>query len=400
MRIVRPGDTYRDSFAVQSSTGAAANADSLPTAAAYKNGTADGAVTVTVANATTGAYVLSFAVPGGYAAGDVVQALVTAVVGGVTVVGWSSPVTVAGFPATALPNAAAGANGGVPTGNASGHVTLADGSLTTGKLGAFALAKTTNITGFNDVAAGAAMTLTAGERTAVANEVEAQIIDETDSEKVLTAITDKIASANPSLSGLTLGAIASAVRDVANASPAADSLGAAVNAVKERTSNLPDDPADESLVIAAADAIMTRLGAPAGASVSADVAALPAATGAVVTAAHGGGSYLRNTEPPTAAAISSQVASDLAAAHGAGSWVTATGFATPGAAMTLTAAGLDAVLVAGKPLPVALRIIGAAVAGPLTDSQTDEEAFLDFAGTLSHTVTADASGNRTLITYA
>jgi hypothetical protein len=180
MRIVRPGDTYRDSFAVQSSTGAAANADSLPTAAAYKNGTADGAVTVTVANATTGAYVLSFAVPGGYAAGDVVQALVTAVVGGVTVVGWSSPVTVAGFPATALPNAAAGANGGVPTGNASGHVTLADGSLTTGKLGAFALAKTTNITGFNDVAAGAAMTLTAGERTAVANEVEAQIIDEAD----------------------------------------------------------------------------------------------------------------------------------------------------------------------------------------------------------------------------
>jgi hypothetical protein len=187
---------------------------------------------------------------------------------------------------------------------------------------------------------------------------------------------------------------------VANANPAADSLGAAVNAVKERTSNLPDDPADESLVIAAADAIMTRLGAPAGASVSADVAALPAATGAVVTAAHGGGSYLRNTEPPTAAAISSQVASDLAAAHGAGSWVTATGFATPGAAMILTAGGLDAVLVAGKPLPVALRIIGAAVAGPLTDSQTDEEAFLDFAGVLSHTVTVDASGNRTLITYA
>jgi hypothetical protein len=33
--------------------------------------------------------------------------------------------------------------------------------------------------------------------------------------------------------------------------------------------------------------------------------------------------------PPSAAAISSQVASDLAAAHGAGSWSTATGFATP-----------------------------------------------------------------------
>ena len=61
-------------------------------------------------------------------------------------------------------------------------------------------------------AVGSAMTLTSGERTAIANEVEAQIIDETDSEKVLTAITDKIASVNPDLSGLTLSAIASAVR--------------------------------------------------------------------------------------------------------------------------------------------------------------------------------------------
>lgn len=54
--------------------------------------------------------------------------------------------------------------------------------------------------------------LTAGERTSIANEVEAQIIDDTDSEKVLTAITDKIASVNPSLDDLTLAGIASAVR--------------------------------------------------------------------------------------------------------------------------------------------------------------------------------------------
>src|SRR5436190_442153 len=61
-------------------------------------------------------------------------------------------------------------------------------------------------------AVGSAMTLTSGERTAIANEVEAQIIDDTDSEKVLQAIVDKIAAANPSLDDLTLGAIASAVR--------------------------------------------------------------------------------------------------------------------------------------------------------------------------------------------
>lgn len=60
--------------------------------------------------------------------------------------------------------------------------------------------------------AGNAMTLTSGEREAIANEVESEIIDETDSEKVLTAITDKIASVNPSLGDLTLAAIAAQVR--------------------------------------------------------------------------------------------------------------------------------------------------------------------------------------------
>jgi hypothetical protein len=72
-------------------------------------------------------------------------------------------------------------------------------------------AKTDNLPA-SPAAVGSAMTLTSGERTAIANEVETQIIDETDSEKVLTAITDKIAAVNPDLGGLTTGAIASAVR--------------------------------------------------------------------------------------------------------------------------------------------------------------------------------------------
>jgi predicted Fe-Mo cluster-binding NifX family protein len=72
-------------------------------------------------------------------------------------------------------------------------------------------AKTDNLPA-SPAAVGSAMTLTGGERTAIANEVEAQIIDDTDSEQVLTAITNKIASVNPSLSGLTLAAIGSQVR--------------------------------------------------------------------------------------------------------------------------------------------------------------------------------------------
>jgi hypothetical protein len=43
----------------------------------------------------------------------------------------------------------------------------------------------------------------------------------------------------------------------------------------------PSDPADQSLVIAATDAVMSRLGAPTGASMSADIAAAKADTAAI-----------------------------------------------------------------------------------------------------------------------
>jgi hypothetical protein len=56
-----------------------------------------------------------------------------------------------------------------------------------------------------------------------------------------------------------------------------------VDAIQAKTDNLPTDPADQSLIIAATDAIMTRLGSPAGASVSADVAAVKSDTAAILT---------------------------------------------------------------------------------------------------------------------
>lgn len=49
-------------------------------------------------------------------------------------------------------------------------------------------------------------------KEAIASQVETQVISETDGNLVLKAITDKIASVNPSLSGLTLAAIASQIR--------------------------------------------------------------------------------------------------------------------------------------------------------------------------------------------
>lgn len=60
-----------------------------------------------------------------------------------------------------------------------------------------------------------------------------------------------------------------------------DAVLAQVALVKAKTDNLPDDPADQSLVIAATDAVMSRLGAPAGASLSADIAAVKTDTAAV-----------------------------------------------------------------------------------------------------------------------
>ena len=53
--------------------------------------------------------------------------------------------------------------------------------------------------------------------------------------------------------------------------------------IKSKTDNLPSDPADQSLIIAATDAVMTRLGSPDGASMSADIAAVKTDTGNLAT---------------------------------------------------------------------------------------------------------------------
>lgn len=102
-----------------------------------------------------------------------------------------------------------------------------------------------------------------------------------------------------------------------------DFLDTEVAAIKAQTDNLPTDPADQSLVIAATDAIMARLGAPAGASLSADIAAIEAQTDDIGAAGAGltalGDTRLANLD----AAVSSRAA--------------------PGAAMALTAAERAAV---------------------------------------------------------
>jgi hypothetical protein len=159
-------------------------------------------------------------------------------------------------------------------------------------------------------APGDAMTLTPAERTATANEVENQIIDETDSEKVLTAITNKIASVNPSLAGLTLAAIAAQVRVELTAELAR--IDVAVS-TRLASAGYTVPPTQAQIVTALLTELIAsgnfatngsfgklikdNLDLPVSSrSTPADVAAVPA----TITNDHGAGSYQRNTEPDNA----------------------------------------------------------------------------------------------------
>lgn len=81
---VKPSDTVTVQFTTtEPTTGAAADADSLPTGTLVRNG-ANTAEAVSVSNITTGVYSAAVTIPAGYAAGDEVQIRIAATVGGVT----------------------------------------------------------------------------------------------------------------------------------------------------------------------------------------------------------------------------------------------------------------------------------------------------------------------------
>lgn len=82
-----PGDTFRGGFTLRRvDTMNAANADSPPTITLYRNGTADGAVTLTPAavSGKGGAYQVTGTIPSTYAFGDLIEVLAEATVNLVT----------------------------------------------------------------------------------------------------------------------------------------------------------------------------------------------------------------------------------------------------------------------------------------------------------------------------
>lgn len=83
--LYKPGNAFTAGFTVSSSTGAATDADSLPTGTLYRNGAADTDVTVTITHQTTGVYKLACTIPSGYNVGDGISVLIDASVSGINV---------------------------------------------------------------------------------------------------------------------------------------------------------------------------------------------------------------------------------------------------------------------------------------------------------------------------
>ena len=82
--IYIPGQAYYSEFTTTNpTTGAAADADSLPVATATRNGTDDAAFILTVTKLDTGRYKITGTVPAGYAAGDWLHVSVSVVMGGI-----------------------------------------------------------------------------------------------------------------------------------------------------------------------------------------------------------------------------------------------------------------------------------------------------------------------------
>lgn len=84
MRAFTAGDAYGVQFSTANpTTGAAANASATPTVRLFRNGTHDAAVSFTVTNPETGLYRATTTIPAGYVAGDRLEVVVSATVGGV-----------------------------------------------------------------------------------------------------------------------------------------------------------------------------------------------------------------------------------------------------------------------------------------------------------------------------
>ena len=152
---------------------------------------------------------------------------------------------------------------------------------------------------------------------AMANTLEAAILDEGDATALLAAIAAKVEEflINEGDATATLAAIATAV----NTAVVSGTVGTSIAAIKAKTDNLPASPAATGDIPSAATV--------AG-QVRTEIATELAHLDADVSSRLASGDY---TAPPTV----EQIDAELTSSHGAGGWTTAAGFAVPGDAMSL-----------------------------------------------------------------
>jgi len=204
-------------------------------------------------------------------------------------------------------------------------------------------------------------------------------------------VAGRMSSDAVAISGST--AAADAVEsNIGNLDAPVSTVDTVVDAIKAKTDNLPSDPADQSLVIAATTAIYDRVGAPAGASVSADIAAVKTQTAAIETDTQDVQSRLPASLDSGRIVAKAEVVADK------------TNYAlTSGERDSIAAALFDAAnaIETGLTFRQAMRLVSAVLAGKLSGAEgtmiTIRNAVADDADRLIVTVTAD--GNRTAFTY-
>ncbi len=241
MRVTIGQTVYRRLLIYSPTTGGLVAPDATPTAELVRNGTTDGAVTVTVTSISTGRYKLSFTIPGTYAVDDVLELdaswAVSSVAGGKL---WTMQVdnTVASVKAKTdnLPSDPADAS------DIASSFSTVNSTLST-------------ISGYLDTEVAAILTAVDTEVAAIKAKTDNLPADPADASDIAASFS----TVSSSLSSLasTLSTISGYLdTEVAAILAAVDTE---VAAIKAKTDNLPSDPADASDIAASFSTVNSTL---------------------------------------------------------------------------------------------------------------------------------------------
>jgi len=143
------------------------------------------------------------------------------------------------------------------------------------------------------------------------------------------------------------------------------------------------------------------IGSPAAGDVSTDIANVQTAVNDVPTNAEFNARTIPSGDYLTANDVWSENMSTYTVADTAGALqVAASGGGSVGGTVAVSATGLDDVLIDGMPLPEAMQVMSAVLAGEITSAGTSPEIFYGLDGVTQRVaVSGDSTGNRTGVEY-